>query len=166
MAALIHKKYRYRYFRPVYTGFRTSRILPNYGTLGPPIISRLVVLHHVWVNEWRIPLENWLLLLARQVRPCVAHPELGLGLRQRAYVGRREVRRLDCSFASTCGQSAVTAMRALPAAMGVLLVVLLVHQGALAERPAISIEKLGLQNRHTIVRPEVTHYLAPGVRGY
>lgn len=57
-------------------------------------------------------------------------------------------------------------MRVLPAAMGVLLVVLLVRQQAVAERPTISIEKLGLQNRHTIVRPEVTHYLAPGVRAY
>lgn len=52
------------------------------------------------------------------------------------------------------------AMSALP----LLLLLQLLLRGAFAERPAVSIEKLGLQNRHTIVRPEVTHYLAPGVR--
>ena len=43
-------------------------------------------------------------------------------------------------------------------------VVLGLAASGLAERPLVSISALGLEKKHAIVRPEVTHYLAPGVR--
>ena len=45
-------------------------------------------------------------------------------------------------------------MAVLAVCLGVL--VALVEYGR-AERPPVSIESLGLEHRHTVVRPEVTH---------
>ena len=86
--------------------------------------------------------------------------------RLRIYIPSRVSRRLVAELPSLGPVAMVEGLRrdSARACLAAIGLIIGLCQPALSERPPLSIANLGLNNRHAVVSPAVTHYVAPGVR--
>lgn len=82
------------------------------------------------------------------------------------YPVRRVSRRLVAELPSLAPVAMVEGLRrdSARACLAAIGLIIGLCQPALSERPPLSIANLGLNNRHAVVSPAVTHYVALGVR--